>query len=614
VVALLALDALQRGRVAERWVSHTRDVIEAGDAVRARLVDAETGERGYIITGRDEYLDPYYRSHEDVERSLALVQRLTSDNPEQQRRIAALADVVRARLALLDSVIAVRRTSGFEAARDIVQIGRGKTLMDSARSQLRQLQRAESELLTQREVEASRRRRLSAAIVVLGFLATLAVALGINRLLLRAARREERDAKVLATQNARLTEQATELEQQVEEAQALAEELEQTNEELRKRTSTAEATSEALEESERRFRRIFLDNPIPMWVFDRETLRFLDVNEAAIAHYGYNRDEFLAMTIRDIRPPDALPELEQSLALPTSAGTARRGTHRHRTRAGRVIDVEITTQDLESHGRPARLAISVDVTERQHLLRAEQLARSAAEAANQTKTDFLATMSHELRTPLNAIAGYAELMELGIHGPITDQQRESISRIQRSQRHLLSLINDVLNFAKLEAGRVEYHLTNIPVRAAVDDLEALILPQLRAKSLSFDRSACSDGRVVRADGEKLQQILLNLLSNAIKFTASGGAITLRCEESGDFVCIVVRDTGIGIAADRLYQVFSPFVQIDRRLNSGHEGTGLGLAISRDLARGMGGDVTVESTPGVGSTFSLLLPRGEAGDA
>ena len=238
-------------------------------------------------------------------------------------------------------------------------------------------------------------------------------------------------------------------------------------------------------------------------------------------------------------------------------------------------------------------------------------ARQAAEAANAAKSQFLATMSHELRTPLNAIAGYAELLQLGLHGPVTEQQLEAIARIQRAQRHLLGLINDVLNFAKLEAGRVEYRLQDVSVRETVDELEAVIAPQIREKRLAFDREQCADGRHVIADPDKLQQILVNLLSNAVKFTAPGGSITLHCRDEGATIAIGVEDTGIGIAADRLEDVFAPFVQIDRRLNAPHEGTGLGLAISRDLARAMKGDLTVTSRVGLGSTFTLRLPNANA---
>jgi PAS domain S-box-containing protein len=239
---------------------------------------------------------------------------------------------------------------------------------------------------------------------------------------------------------------------------------------------------------------------------------------------------------------------------------------------------------------------------------AERRARAEAERANATKAEFLAAMSHELRTPLNAIGGYAELIELGIRGPVTPQQVEDLGRIRASQQHLLGLINSVLNHAKLEAGRVEYDLADVPLGQVVAAVEALVAPQVRARGLAYDFPACDPALAARADPEKLRQIVLNLLSNAVKFTPAGGRITVTCEAAGaDAVAVRVADTGVGIAREQLGRVFDPFVQVGRRLASNADGVGLGLAISRDLARGMGGDLTAESTPGVGSTFTLALP-------
>jgi signal transduction histidine kinase len=236
-------------------------------------------------------------------------------------------------------------------------------------------------------------------------------------------------------------------------------------------------------------------------------------------------------------------------------------------------------------------------------------AREEAERANRAKSDFLAVMSHELRTPLNAIGGYAQLIELGIHGPVTNAQREALLRIERNKDHLLSLINDVLSYAQLNAGKVRYALTDIPLKDALDQLDALLGPQIGMANIDFSKDVCDAALTVRADREKLQQILLNLLSNAIKFTPAGGRIRIECEERDTTVRIRVRDTGVGISADRLQAIFDPFFQADRALNRPGEGVGLGLAISRDFARAMRGDLTVESTPGAGSVFTVSLPRG-----
>jgi signal transduction histidine kinase len=243
--------------------------------------------------------------------------------------------------------------------------------------------------------------------------------------------------------------------------------------------------------------------------------------------------------------------------------------------------------------------------ERARLIESERAARAEADAANQVKTQFLATMSHELRTPLNAIGGYAELLEMGIHGPITPAQQEALVRIQRSQQHLLNLVNNVLNLVKLDTHHVHYQLMDVPVDQALQFVVEATAPQLQAKRLRYEQAPCA-GILARADSEKLRQILLNLLSNAIKFT-DGGWIAVSCSVQGREVCIDVRDTGCGIPAEQLDKIFDPFVQVDRRLNRPVEGTGLGLAISRELAQGMGGTLTAVSAVGEGSTFTLRLP-------
>ena len=236
-------------------------------------------------------------------------------------------------------------------------------------------------------------------------------------------------------------------------------------------------------------------------------------------------------------------------------------------------------------------------------------ARRQAEEANEAKTRFLATMSHELRTPLNAIAGYAEILSLGVHGPITPEQRIDLDRIARSQRYLLGLINDILNYSKIESGHVAFVIHSFRIDPMLRSLEGFIAPQLAAKQLEYRYHGSPHDCKVLADEEKTQQILLNLLSNAVKFTPRSGTLDVTCASGNGKVVIAVRDSGPGIAPDKQESIFEPFVQLGRGLTSSAEGTGLGLSISRDLARKMNGDLTVESTVGAGATFTLTLPTG-----
>jgi PAS domain S-box-containing protein len=321
------------------------------------------------------------------------------------------------------------------------------------------------------------------------------------------------------------------------------------------------------------------------WRFRRDGTRFL-ANVTITPVFGATGElAGYAKVTRDLTERKA--ELERSLA------AARRAAAEEAARAAAEAKAD------ELRALADKLGAQTDELERQ---------RRVAELANKAKGEFLAAMSHELRTPLNAIGGYAQLMEMGIGGPITTEQRANLERIQRSQQHLLGIINDILNFSRIEAGQLRYDIGPVALGDVLDSGAAMIGPQAQVKGIDLDLAKCPVDIVASADRFKVEQILLNLLSNAVKFTPENGRIELSCDQVDGVVSISVRDSGIGIPADQLETIFAPFMQVGRSLASPKDGTGLGLAISRDLARAMDGDITVESREHHGSTFTLTLPR------
>jgi PAS domain S-box-containing protein len=358
--------------------------------------------------------------------------------------------------------------------------------------------------------------------------------------------------------------------------------------------------------SEERFRNLFANAPEPMWVYDRETYRFLEVNDAAIEAYGYSRDEFRAMTITDVH---ATGEQERVLRQLTTdrAPYVHSLRWQHQLRDGAVIDVEVASHVLDFDGRPATMVVARDVTERKRMEEMEQTNRGLKEASR-LKSEFLANMSHELRTPLNAIIGFSEILHDERFGALNDRQKRYASNVLGSGRHLLELVNDILDLSKIEAGRMDLHLEEVALGLLIEETLGTLAPLAQTKGIDLTGDTPDSALTVHADRSRLTQILFNLLSNAIKFTPDGGTVSVICRAEDNRACIAVRDTGIGIAPEDHERVFREFEQVDTSHGRQQQGTGLGLTLTKDLVELHGGSIALESAVGAGSTFTVSLPR------
>jgi PAS domain S-box-containing protein len=364
---------------------------------------------------------------------------------------------------------------------------------------------------------------------------------------------------------------------------------------------------EVIRTSAKRFRIFFENNPIPTWVFDLASCQFLEVNNAAINHYGYSKEEFLAMKIMDLRPEEDSGSLQEMLdAIKTRESNTAQG--KHCIKNGTVIDVLVSWHNLDYNNHRAVLVVAQDITESKRAHEELQQAKEAAEISNNAKSEFLANMSHEIRTPMNGVIGTISLLA---NTQLTPEQQEYVETIRLSGDALLNVINDILDLSKIESDEVV--LEDHPIRIGTSIEETFDLFAIQADEKNIDLVYWIDEKVpqvVMVDATRLRQILMNLVSNAIKFTEYGEIyiqVSKVSEKDGKIELLFsVRDTGIGIPSDRINKLFRPFSQVDSSSTRKYGGSGLGLAICARAVALLGGQIWVESKSGEGSTFSFMI--------
>ncbi|MEP6858502.1 MAG: CHASE3 domain-containing protein [Gemmatimonadales bacterium] len=649
LVLIIGALAYERARIVVadvEDVGRSHAVIEASDGLLTRAVDAETGQRAFLLTGEETFLDPYRGARSDINRYLDSLRRLTRDDPAQAARLNTIETLTPARFALLDTAIAQRRLGTSAVATNTARLLAGREKMDQLRAAVANLQTHEKSLLAEKRAEEERNVR--SASITIGMIGVVALVLSalINFTFSRAVQdRDVANASLrsvnedLEQQSSLLETQAAEMESQAAELEVTAEDLRSTNDELTRGQLGTQLLSDAsrvlastldYEKTLETIARLAVGE-LAEWCAVDLVQDDGSVRQAVVAHVDEAKIKW-AKELNKRYPPDyngptgaghvirtGEPEIYPDISDEMLVAAARDERHLAITRELQIKSAIIVPMIARGHtlgaltlissqkGRrydDADLALAMELATRAAIaIDNARLYRSAL-AASEAKSAFLATMSHELRTPLNAIIGYQSLLKEGIDGTLNDSQLKQLSRIRSSADHLLGLIDEVLTYSRVEAGKEVLRQDEVRLRPLVEEAIVMVMPLAEAKGVSV-RVDVPDAELY-TDAGKLRQIILNLLSNAVKFT-DWGEVTLRARENEDRIDFQVVDTGIGIARENQERIFEPFWQVEQSPTRRAGGTGLGLSVGRSLARLLGGDVAVKSAVGEGSTFTLSLP-------
>lgn len=669
LVVLVGAFAFQQARSVirdVREVERSHGIIESSDAILTRAVDAETGQRAFLLTGEEAFLAPYKGARQDINSWLDSLRVLVRGYPVQNQLVDRMAALIPARFAILDTSISLRRL-GSPQATNLERLQAGKRGMDDLRRTAGALQSEERRTLEARHL--AERRSVSRAAIAVGIAAVIALIVSalVNLFFSNALSEREQAIgnlnavnKDLEHQSEQLELQAAEMESQSAELEATAEDLRATNEELNRTTRVAEQARDGAENARRQLEReqsgseLLADvsrilastldyertlqavaklavGELADWCGVELVERDGTIRQVVVAHLDEEKVKW-AKELNKRYPPDygspsgvgnvirsgepvIYPDISEEMIVAASRDPDHLDIMRElRIRSAMIVPMIARGRTLGAltliSSRPGRhydeadLALTLELATRAAMAIDNAQLYAGALAANDAKSAFLATMSHELRTPLNAIIGYQSLLAEQIAGKLNESQIAQLSRIRVSADHLLGLIDEVLTFSRLEAGKETVQREELALHSVVGAAVTMVTPLAEAKGVKL-RDETTDGRIV-TDGGKVRQILLNLLSNAIKFT-DDGEIVVRSKHNDSSITLSVVDTGIGIAPENLESIFDPFWQVEQRSTRRAGGTGLGLSVSRSLARLLGGEVTVQSTPKGGSIFNLELP-------